>query len=627
MEPRSWGILVHGTRFVFRDNKDAHETYHPRSSIAHSPPAQHGFSQFSFHDAIMAAVTSLVSKYEQISQRPASLQTTKRVHVKRYDMPLQQSTLSFARVPPTTANTTKRVSRTSSSKQITPPAEDVDEDTIVVIVPDEPIIDGHEDIPLLTPSESLADASSSSSETPKVQSPVRSRPKRVSEPRRTRTSTTVAKHSSAAEADTGASEKLRNISGDTLVADASLSQTSLVRDSVNKLNMTWDVNMELDKLAERQRTLEEKDEADDTTSIILSEETKATGTKSKGAKRVKIEENNQKWEQRRKSADKNASRRSSRASMLISKAAEMVSDITATVLGKRSRSKEQEQRDTPSCDSQPVLKKVRTSIGNQTAEKQDDGVSLAATKRALKSRTPKDKKWLVSGLYAGQTRTFDPTKSESQNKRKSTGATPPTPITENSVLPLPMFAGARLLDAGRDFRLPFDVFSPLPPGQPKPDEWRKVNKNVFVGDAAAEWRTNKFSEQSTCICRPDTGCDSDCMNRFMYYECDSRNCNLTEEQCGNRAFEGLRKRVKAGGQYNVGVEVLRTADRGYGVRACRTFEPNQIIVEYTGEIINQEECESRMHGLYKDNEVSVSPGYSISTNPNSATTSWPSTRT
>ena len=89
----------------------------------------------------------------------------------------------------------------------------------------------------------------------------------------------------------------------------------------------------------------------------------------------------------------------------------------------------------------------------------------------------------------------------------------------------------------------------------------------------------------------------------MFYECDDSNCRLTEEHCGNRSFEALRQRVKKGGKYNVGVEVIKTFDRGYGVRSNRTFEPNQIIVEYTGEIITQEEADSRMNNIYKDNEV------------------------
>lgn len=90
----------------------------------------------------------------------------------------------------------------------------------------------------------------------------------------------------------------------------------------------------------------------------------------------------------------------------------------------------------------------------------------------------------------------------------------------------------------------------------------------------------------------------------MLYECDDTNCNLGAEHCTNRSFAGLKLRHKSGGAYNIGVEVMKTAERGYGIRANRCFAPNQIIVEYTGEIITQEECESRMRGRYKDAEVS-----------------------
>lgn len=92
----------------------------------------------------------------------------------------------------------------------------------------------------------------------------------------------------------------------------------------------------------------------------------------------------------------------------------------------------------------------------------------------------------------------------------------------------------------------------------------------------------------------------------MFYECDSTNCNIGANSCTNRSFEGLRQRCKAGGKYNIGVEVIKTLDRGYGVRSNRSFEPNQIIVEYTGEIITQDECDDRMNKRYKDSEVSHS---------------------
>lgn len=88
----------------------------------------------------------------------------------------------------------------------------------------------------------------------------------------------------------------------------------------------------------------------------------------------------------------------------------------------------------------------------------------------------------------------------------------------------------------------------------------------------------------------------------MAYECDGTNCPLTKEQCNNRPFAELRRRAK-GNRYDYGVEVLNTEDRGYGVRAMRTFEPHQIIVEYAGEIITQSECERRMKQVYKKDKV------------------------
>ena len=129
-----------------------------------------------------------------------------------------------------------------------------------------------------------------------------------------------------------------------------------------------------------------------------------------------------------------------------------------------------------------------------------------------------------------------------------------------------------------------------------------VFTDVFVGEAGSIWRANKDPELSKCMCIPETGCDDNCQNRYMFYECDNGNCCLGPN-CGNRSFDEIKQRTKAGGKYNIGVEVIKTLDRGYGVRSNRTFEPNQIIVEYTGEIITQSECEKRMRTIYKKNEV------------------------
>jgi histone-lysine N-methyltransferase ASH1L len=93
----------------------------------------------------------------------------------------------------------------------------------------------------------------------------------------------------------------------------------------------------------------------------------------------------------------------------------------------------------------------------------------------------------------------------------------------------------------------------------------------------------------------------------MLYECDETNCNVGGRLCQNRAFARLADRTKVGGKYRIGVEVIKTDDRGYGIRSNRSFEPNQIIMEYTGEIITEAECDRRMNEKYKNNEVRTTP--------------------
>ncbi|KAL2866043.1 putative histone-lysine N-methyltransferase (Ash1) [Aspergillus lucknowensis] len=333
--------------------------------------------------------------------------------------------------------------------------------------------------------------------------------------------------------------------------------------------------------------------------------------------RDKIQNNPEADSEANNQNDQTPVRRSSRLSVL-----GRVSDLAsraASVLGKRSSSmkekaKEPDRRSSlrprqpatpkqePNSTDEPPAKKRRVSDSgpkSKVGSESENGQEVPTPPEAITRF--KAKRWLTHGLYSGQEYTNSrPSQNRTKNARRKSLNQMQT-SSQRSILPMPMFAGERLLKTGRDFVLPFDIYSPLPPGQPKPNEWRKTNKNVFVGDAGSIWRATKEEELSKCTCKPETGCDQDCQNRYMFYECDNSICGLGPE-CGNRSFEELKQRARAGGKYNVGVEVIKTADRGYGVRSNRTFEPNQIIVEYTGEIITQAECEKRMRTIYKKNE-------------------------
>lgn len=216
------------------------------------------------------------------------------------------------------------------------------------------------------------------------------------------------------------------------------------------------------------------------------------------------------------------------------------------------------------------------------------------------------KTWYDRGFYAGQDTPNDPFSGLTAYEKRELAKLPELARTGqvNHTLPFPIYNGIRFLIHGRDFKLPFDICHPLPPGQPKPDEWRKITKNRFVGESAAYWKKSAhFGDyQSKCVCTEEDGCGESCQNRIMLYECDGTNCNVGPDLCQNRAFAKLQERTKAGGKYRVGVEVIKTDDRGYGIRANRCFEPNQIIMEYTGEIITEEECDRRMNEKYKDNK-------------------------
>lgn len=83
---------------------------------------------------------------------------------------------------------------------------------------------------------------------------------------------------------------------------------------------------------------------------------------------------------------------------------------------------------------------------------------------------PKKKIWLTQGLYVGLD--IDPRMEKVFGKRSYPYS------QQRNLLPLPMFAGARLLEFGRDFKLPFDVFNALPRGQPKPEDWKKTHKSI-----------------------------------------------------------------------------------------------------------------------------------------------------
>ena len=182
-------------------------------------------------------------------------------------------------------------------------------------------------------------------------------------------------------------------------------------------------------------------------------------------------------------------RRSSRISLLDKASALM--DRAASVLGKRSRDATDKGGDAarrtslrprtvapvkkePAASEPPAPKKRRVSESDLPSKAKSPENPPEEEAPTVKTVTWKPKLWLSHGLYTGQEHTDARPSHKRDRITKIQGSRTP----QRTLLPLPMFAGDRLLKSGRDFTLPFDVFSPLPVGQPKPNEWRKTNKSM-----------------------------------------------------------------------------------------------------------------------------------------------------
>ena len=189
-----------------------------------------------------------------------------------------------------------------------------------------------------------------------------------------------------------------------------------------------------------------------------------------------------------KDEDVTKRRRSTRLDIL-DRASSMI-EKTATVLGKRGRETVEAGREklqglkgdnkTPSLKPRepekpsfegPPRKRARFSevkVDNKKSAESEEERRQVTTKPA--------KPWVAQGLYVGQHRSDDARLTETKNKEKKTSNNQPE-ASERAIMPMPMWLGDKIIEMGRDFKLPFDVFSPLPPGQPKPDEWKKTQKS------------------------------------------------------------------------------------------------------------------------------------------------------
>ncbi|CAG8545710.1 1569_t:CDS:2 [Paraglomus brasilianum] len=112
-----------------------------------------------------------------------------------------------------------------------------------------------------------------------------------------------------------------------------------------------------------------------------------------------------------------------------------------------------------------------------------------------------------------------------------------------------------------------------------------IHKEKHLGLARADEATRCDCSYAPGVDEPSVACGagSDCINRFLYVECNEGECPCGDA-CQNRRF---KQRSYAE------VDLIYTEKKGYGVRAKQVIPRDGFILEYVGEVMSDDMAEKR----------------------------------
>lgn len=133
-------------------------------------------------------------------------------------------------------------------------------------------------------------------------------------------------------------------------------------------------------------------------------------------------------------------------------------------------------------------------------------------------------------------------------------------------------------------------------GNLKPPPYIRIDTNRPVGNV----RLSKvdLAAVNRCDCEPNSdnpcGSDEKCLNRMLMFECMREVCGAGD-RCGNQRFQ--KKKYPH-------LSSFRTEDRGWGLKTLQDLKKGEFVIEYVGELIDDEEFRRRiieMHDVKEDN--------------------------
>ncbi|CAD7699507.1 unnamed protein product [Ostreobium quekettii] len=116
-------------------------------------------------------------------------------------------------------------------------------------------------------------------------------------------------------------------------------------------------------------------------------------------------------------------------------------------------------------------------------------------------------------------------------------------------------------------------------------EYQPIDKSDWKSAPKLSQRRKRKGDIATCNCNPSVGdCTESCTNRATKFKCDPENCPCGA-RCTNLPFDYIENRK---------IEAFLTPDRGMGVKTKEPIRTGEFIIEYTGEVISDEQRLSRI---------------------------------